>query len=259
MHPTGSAAPGLPPKKFRSSQHCKGGAGGAWDVENRQLKSISGASMRDPNFWKGQSRRQFTWGSWRFGIAFSDPALGNVAPALGNVVPALGNWKFWFFIFRSPDLSRSISDMTLTPFTIKIHPPPLLGSISRKRFATWKSGRFISARPLTCETNRTDRIFAFSSFGTLKFGSSTLKSIFSTLKFVFSTFKFVSSSLKFVFDAFQHSEMDAGCVPALWNEGAMNSKIIHCTLNAFFRVLGIWMGCMQLIPTLAPIILYRKN
>ena len=68
---------------------------------------------------------------------------------------------------------------------------------------------------ITCETNRTDRIFAFSSFGTLKFGSSTLKSIFSTLKFVFSTFKFVSSTLKFVFDAFQHSEMDAGCVPAL--------------------------------------------
>ena len=99
---------------------------------------------------------------------------------------------------------------------------------------------------ITCETNRTDRIFAFSSFGTLKFGSSTLKSIFSTLIFVFSTFKFVSSTLKFVFDAFQHSEMDAGCVPALWNEGAMNSKIIHCTLNAFFRVLGIWMGCMQL-------------
>ena len=41
------------PKIFRSSQHCKGGAGGAWDVENRQLRSISGASMRDPNFWKG--------------------------------------------------------------------------------------------------------------------------------------------------------------------------------------------------------------
>ena len=122
MHPTGSAAPGLPPKKFRSSQHCKGGAGGAWDVENRQLKSISGASMRDPNFWKGQSRRQFTWGSWRFGIAFSDPALGNVAPALGNVVPALGNWKFWFFIFRSPDLSRSISHMRMPRITIKTHP-----------------------------------------------------------------------------------------------------------------------------------------
>ena len=81
---------------------------------------------------------------------------------------------------------------------------------------------------ITCETNRTDRILAFSSFGTLKFGYSTLKSIFSTLKFVFSTLKFVSSSLKsifstlkfvfsklkfvssilkFVFDAFQHSEM----------------------------------------------------
>ena len=29
-----------------------------------------------------------------FGIAFSVPALGNVAPALGNVVPALGNSKF---------------------------------------------------------------------------------------------------------------------------------------------------------------------
>ena len=52
MHPTGSAAPGLPPKNFRSSQHCKGGAGGAWDVENRQLISISGASMSDPNFSK---------------------------------------------------------------------------------------------------------------------------------------------------------------------------------------------------------------
>ena len=52
MHPTGSAARGYH-KMFRSSQHCKGGAGGAWDVENRQLRSISGASMRDPNFWKG--------------------------------------------------------------------------------------------------------------------------------------------------------------------------------------------------------------
>ena len=52
MHPTGSAARGYQ-QFFRSSQHCKGGAGGAWDVENRQLRSISGASMRDPNFWKG--------------------------------------------------------------------------------------------------------------------------------------------------------------------------------------------------------------
>ena len=55
MHPTGSAARGYH-KIFRSSQHCKEGAaraGGAWDVENRQLRSISGASMRDPNFWKG--------------------------------------------------------------------------------------------------------------------------------------------------------------------------------------------------------------
>ena len=89
---------------------------------------------------------------------------------------------------------------------------------------------------ITCETNRTDRILAFSSFGTLKFGYSTLKSIFSTLKFVFSKLKFVSSILKFVFDAFQHSEMGVQWI----------QKPFIAPWTLFFRVLGIWMGCMQL-------------
>ena len=172
-----------------------------------------GASMRDPNFWKGQSKRYLAWGSWRFGIAFLVLALWNVAPTLGNVVPALGNFKFWFFRFRSPDLSQSISHMRMTRITIKTHPPPLLGSISRKIFATSKCCRFLSARPLTCDTNGTDGILVTSTFSTLKIDFSSLEIDFSsleiafgTLKFVSSTLKITSSTLKWMLDAFYHSE-----------------------------------------------------
>ena len=127
-----------------------------------------GASMRDPNFWKGQSKRYLAWGSWRFGIAFLVLAFWNVAPTLGNVVPALGNFKFWFFRFRSPDLSQSISHMRMPRITIKTHPPPLLGSISRKIFATSKCCRFLSARPLYNLWNEWNR----RNFGHFSFQSS---------------------------------------------------------------------------------------
>ena len=112
------------------------------ECSNRLLRSISsvkiGSSMHDPKY-----------GNCTF---FPDiEGNGSIFALCKNIIFRFYHSKISkkiFFIFRSPDLSRSISDMTLTPFKIKIHPPPLLGSISRKRFATWKSGRFISARPL---------------------------------------------------------------------------------------------------------------
>ena len=45
-------APGCP-ALLSSPQHCKGGAGGARDIEIRFWDLKIGASMRDPNFWKG--------------------------------------------------------------------------------------------------------------------------------------------------------------------------------------------------------------
>ena len=37
-----------------------------WNFQSRSKTKI-GASMRDPNFWKGQSTRHLAWGSWRYG------------------------------------------------------------------------------------------------------------------------------------------------------------------------------------------------
>ena len=105
-------------------------------------------------------------------------------------------------------------------------------------------GSFRLGRYITCETNGTDWILVTSTFSTLKIDFSSLEIDFSSLEIAFGTLKFVSSTLKITS---KHFEMDAGCVLALWNGLHVIQFWIKCKLISFFRVLSMWMGCMQLI------------
>ena len=82
-------------------------------------------------------------------------------------------------------------------------------------------------------------------------GAMNAKSIHYTLIAFFSFYRGrlgCMQSKKLMPHALQHFEIDAECVLPKGNGGVMNSKSIHYTLIAFFRIYRGRLGCMQLIP-----------
>ena len=159
-------------------------------------------------------------------------------------VPALGNFKIWFFIFRSSNLSRRISHMGMTSIAIKTHPTPLLGSISRTIFSNSKCGPFHSPNGLTCQPIGRARI---------------LGCLCANFCFFISNSLIVEgrSALPSAGGPFQHSEIDVRLVRALWNGCATRLRTLKLMCGSFAHsginvrlVRALWNGCATRLRTL---------